>query len=216
MATQHISIDPSALGAGVAYELLVGVIQPRPIALVSTLDADGGPNLAPFSFFMAGGTAPPSLVVSITLDGRSGPKDSLANISARGEFVVNIVERAMAEGMNATSYRFPAEFDEWAVAGFTPLASERVAPMRVAQSPVHLECMLHKIVPHGDSPGSANYVIGEIVRFHVAEHLWDGERLAGAPETIARLGGDGYLDTGLLDKFTLPRPTGSSDPSDPT
>lgn len=195
------------------YDLLVGVVQPRPIALVSSLDSLDRPNLAPFSFFMAGGNAPASIVVSITLDGQAHPKDSLANIKARGEFVVNVVERAMAPGMNEASYKYPAGFDEWAIAGFTPIPSEVVAPQRVAESPVNLECVLHEIVAHGSSPGSANYVIGEVVRFHVSERLWDGGRLAHTPATIARLGGDDYLDTAKMESFVLPRPSEARDPS---
>ena len=181
------------------------------------MGATGEANLAPFSFFMAGGSSPASVVVSATLGADGTRKDSLRNIEETGEFVVNLVDRAMAAGMNQVSFGYPLEFDEWGVSGFHSVPSQDVKPLRVVESPVQFECRLHTIVTHGDGPGAANYMVGEIVRVHVRTDLWDGARLApDALRPIARMGGSEYLDTRDLEIFSLPRPSGSTEPSDMT
>ena len=180
-----------------AYALLTRVVSPRPIAFVSTLSAEGVPNLAPFSFFMAGGSNPPSVCYSPVLDGRGAEKDSLRNVRETGEFTVNTVDRRMATGMNAASAALGPEESEWGPSGFTPLASEVVKPARVRESLAQMECRLFTVVSHGDGPTAARYVIGEVLRLHLAE---------GAFETIARLGGADYLDTATGRRFDLRRP----------
>src|SRR3954463_9258841 len=115
------SAKPSDLEPSVAYDLLPAIVQPRPIAFVSTISAAGEPNLAPFSFYMVGGTNPPSLMISPVLGPGGRKKDSLRNIEETGEFVVSALNRAMAEGMNRASYSFEAEISEWEVGGFSPL-----------------------------------------------------------------------------------------------
>ncbi|HVL37907.1 MAG TPA: flavin reductase family protein [Fimbriimonadaceae bacterium] len=206
------SLDPQELAPRKIYEVLVGCIQPRPIAFVSTVSRDGKPNLAPFSFFVAGGASPASLVYSASLNARGEPKDSLRNVEETREFVVNIVTRAMAEGMNATSPEFGPEFDEWSVSGFRPLASDCVRPARVAESPAQFECRLFQVLRHGDGPSAAAYVVGEVVRIHVAHEAWDGQSLLlDQVRPIARLGGSEYLDTASGEIFTMPRPSASAE-----
>lgn len=168
------------------------------------------PNLAPFSFFMAGGANPPSVAFSPVLDGQGREKDTLRNVLATGEFVVNVVHREMAERMNATSWSFPPEASEWEASGLTPLASDLVHPARVAESFVQMECRLHQIVEHGDGPSAARYVIGEVACFHVASDLLSEGRKVPDLGLIARLGGPDYLDGATGQRFTLPRPTGPS------
>ena len=180
-----------------AYGLLTRVVQPRPIAFVSTLGESGVANLAPFSFFMAGGSNPPSLCFSPVLGGGGVEKDTLRNVRETGEFTINAVDRAMADGMNATSAPLAPEESEWGPSGFTPLASEIVAPARVAESPAQMECRLFAILEHGRGPTAARYVVGEVLRLHVRE---------GAFETISRLGGPDYLDTATGERFGLRRP----------
>lgn len=217
MRPEFTSIDPLSLPAGPRYDLLTAAVQPRPIALVSTLGATGTANLAPFSFFMAGGIAPVSLMVSATLGTGGARKDSLRNIEETREFVVNLVNREMAQGMNEVSWGYPSEFDEWTVSGFHPLASVVIAPPRVGESPIQFECRLHEVVTHGQEIGSANYIIGEVVQIHVRADLWDGSALrADAFRPIARLGGAEYLDTSRLEIFTVPRPSGPTEPSETT
>ncbi len=180
-----------------AYTLLTRVVQPRPIAFVSTLSASGVANLAPFSFFMAGGSNPPSLCFSPVLGSGGVEKDTLRNVRETGEFTINAVDRAMAVGMNATSAPFGPDESEWGPSGFTPLASEIVQPARVAESPAQLECRLFAIVEHGSGPTAARYVMGEVVRLHLR---------TGTFETISRLGGAEYLDTETGERFGLSRP----------
>lgn len=181
-----------------AYALLTAVVQPRPIAFVSTLSAEGVPNLAPFSFFMAGGSNPPSVCFSPALSGKGLEKDTLRNVRATGEFTVNTVDRAMALGMNATSASLTPEESEWETSGFTMEPSERVRPARVRESLAQMECRLFQVVEHGEGPSAARYIIGEVVRLHLAE---------GAFETVARMGGPEYLDTATGERFTLERPS---------
>ena len=204
-----VSLDAESLTASQLYDVLTLAIQPRPIAFVSTLSAEGHPNLAPFSFFMPGGANPPSLALSVSLGSGGRQKDTLRNVEATREFVVNTVTRAMADGMNATSYSFPPEVSEWERSGFTAVASERVQPARVAESPFQFECRLFTTVPHGSGAGAAVYVIGEVVRVHVLETHWNGTNfVAGDFAPLSRMGGANYLDVSALEVFELARPTG--------
>lgn len=191
------------------YRLLTSLIAPRPIALVSTVDADGRGNLAPFSFFMMGGGKPPSLAFSPLHDRHRGPKDTLRNIEATGEFVVNIVTRGMAERVNQASFDYPPDVDEFDAAGFTREPSHLVRVPRVAESPAALECRLFQVVRHGDGPQAANYVIGEIVhvRVHDAALRDDGLFDTAGQGLVARLGRDEWAELRPQDVFDLPRPS---------
>lgn len=193
----HQSIELKSISPLDGYKLLTNLVVPRPIALVSTIGADGVPNLAPFSFFMLGGSNPASLMISPTLTGKGLMKDTLRNIRETGEFVVNLVTREMADDMNQTSRSLPANESEWSWTKFAALPSSMVAPERVSESPVHLECKLFQVVEHGQGPNAARYVIGEVLMAHYED---SGSGL------IARLGGPGYLDLGTVESFELPRP----------
>jgi len=184
--------------ASEAYTLLTSIVQPRPIAFVSTVSAQGVFNLAPFSFFMAGGSNPPSVCYSPVLNGAGEEKDSLRNVRETGEFVVNTVDRAMAVGMNAASASLAPHESEWELSGFTPMPSDLVRPPRVAESHAQMECRLFDIVAHGSGPTAARYVIGEVVRLHIREDVF---------ETIARMGGSEYFDTATGERFGLNRPS---------
>lgn len=190
-----------------AYALLTATVAPRPIAFVSTISKDGIENLAPFSFFIVGGANPPSLAFSPVLGKDLSEKDSLRNVRETNEFVVNIVHRSMAEGMNRASASLAPHESEWGPSGFTPLASHLVKPPRVAESRVQFECRLFTVVEHGSGPGAARYVIGEVLVVHIAEELYsNGELNPGAVEPIARLGGPGYVDIGQMNQFEMDRP----------
>lgn len=211
---RFVSLDLLEMRIRDRYDFLVNAVEPRPIAFVSTVSASGAPNLAPFSFFMAGGSNPPSLMFSPALNRHGEPKDSLRNVLETREFVVNTVTREMASGMNATSFDFEEGFNEWVVSGFDPLPSEVVKPARVAQSPVQFECRLFHVVEHGSGNGAARYVVGEIVRAHVAENCWTGERIDSSNyRPISRMGGPNYLDTKDLELFVMPRPSEPPQPS---
>jgi flavin reductase (DIM6/NTAB) family NADH-FMN oxidoreductase RutF len=199
--------DPADQTAGDIYKLMIGTIVPRPIAFVSTVDAAGVRNLAPFSYFTGCSTNPP--VVCFCSAVRSGPvqqKDTLYNIEATGEFVVNIVSEEFAEQMNICAAETGPEVDEFELSGLTPLASDLVRPPRVAESKIHMECRLRDIIRVSDKPGGGNLVLGDVLRFHVREDLLvDGNKVdPDSLNAIGRMGGPTYVRT--RDRFDMSRP----------
>lgn len=199
---------PEELGPRENYLLLNAFVAPRPIALVSTLSPDGLPNLAPFSYFMAGGANPPSVAIS-PLGNRIGePKDTLRNIEATGEWTISLVTFEMLDGINAASLGLPYGESEWPTSGFSPSPSELVKPDFVAESPLAVECQLFQVVQHGPGPLSANYCIGEIVRFHVSESiLTEGGAVDPTHvDYIGRMSGDWYARAAPPAMFESSRP----------
>ncbi len=203
MERQFATYEMASLSSVAAYDLLASVVVPRPIAFVSTLSATGVANLAPFSFFMVGGSNPASLMYSPTLNSRAEEKDSLRNVRETGEFVVNLVHRPMAVGMNETSFSFGPDESEWDASGFTPIPSASVTPSRVGEALVQFECKLFKVVEHGNGANAARYVIGEIVIAHLAEELVENPHEV---RLISRMGGRNYLDMADGSIFELNRP----------
>lgn len=200
-------IDPATTEPAEVYSLLVGCVIPRPIAFVSSLSSNGIPNLAPFSFFNAGGAHPPSLVFSPVTSGAGRNKDTLNNVRATREYVVHISPWGLRERMNQASADYAPEVDEFVEAGFTKVASKKVKAWRAAECPVAMECRLFQIVEHGAGPLRANYVIGEVVYFHILESLFVNGRIdAAALDAIGRLGGPMYTHVTKESMFNLPRP----------
>ena len=200
-------IDPAKVAPSEVYSLLVSVVVPRPIAFVSSLSAEGVANLAPFSFFNAGGANPPSLIFSPVTAGSGRDKDTLHNVRATREYVVHIAPWDVREKMNQSSADYPPEVDEFVEAGFTKVASARVKPWRAAECPVAMECRLFQIVEHGSGPYRANYVIGEVVYMHVAERLYVNGRIDPTVlSPIGRLGGPFYTHVTKESVFNMPRP----------
>ncbi len=188
------------------YKLMIGAIVPRPIAFVSTVDASGAHNLAPFSFFTGCSANPPVVCFSTTV--RTGPaplKDTLRNVRESGEFVVNVVSEEFAEQMNACSADVPPEIDEFELSGLTPLASELIRPPRVAESHVQMECRLRQIVTVSEKPGGGYLVLGDVLLFHIDEAVLDGDKIDPARlRAIGRMGGPTYTRTS--DRFDIARP----------
>ena len=200
--------DFGALAVVVRSRLITRLVAPRPIAFVSTLSAAGAGNLAPFSFFTGGGTNPPSLVFCCVNDRRGVPKHTVRNIAERGEYVINVVSRAMAERMNVTSFDYPFGVDEFEKSGFTRRASVRVAPPGVAEAPARIECRLHQVVEHGTGPSAGRYVIGEIVYATVDDAVCtDGLPDSAKLDQLARLGADYYTHVPSDALFVMKRPT---------
>jgi len=189
--------------------VLTGVVVPRPIAFVSTISADGFINVAPYSFFNVMAYNPATVVFSSsrhTGGGRGKRKDTLANIEETGEFVVNIVVDDIAEAMNLTAAEYPAEANEFEIAGLTPAPSDLIAPPRVAESPVNMECRLNQVISLGIGNGRHGLVIGEIVLMHVRDDLIDGHRIDHQKlQPTGRLAGNMYCHT--VDTFELVRPS---------
>lgn len=201
-----LEFDVAALTQNESYKFLIGSIVPRPIALVSTVNSDGQGNLAPFSFFNAVSTRPLCVSVSVTRRTNGEKKDTLKNIEATGELVINTVAEWMIEPVNHCSADYPHGVDEMQKVGLTPIASTQVKPPRVKESPVQLECRLRQLVEVGDgSAGSATLIIAEVVRIHVHEKAYsNGRILLKEILPISRLAGDSY---GLTpETFDIARP----------
>jgi flavin reductase (DIM6/NTAB) family NADH-FMN oxidoreductase RutF len=206
--TGFMNIDPASLGQRDTYQILISGIVPRPIAFVSTVSDGGSPNLAPFSFFTGVCPKPPTLCFSV-LPRRTGKKDTLRNIEATREFVVNVVSERFAEAMNQTAADYPPEVDEFTVAGFTPMASERVRPPRVGEALISMECKLVEIRHYGETPYIASLIFGEVVLFHLSHEVYrNGEVDYAVLRAVGRMGRDLYCRTGDLFEMKRPRLTG--------
>ena len=199
--------DLRALPIPERSRLLTRVVAPRPIAFVSTRSALGIGNLAPFSFFTAGGSNPPSVVFCTTNDRHGNAKHTLQNIRETGEYVINVVTRAMAAKMNTASFEYPADIDEFDIAGFSRTTSRHVAPPGVAESPGQLELRLHRVGSHGEGPSPSNYIIGEVVHISVDDAVCtDGLPDNTKIEHLSRLGADYYSHVDPAALFSLARP----------
>jgi flavin reductase (DIM6/NTAB) family NADH-FMN oxidoreductase RutF len=187
---------------------LNAIVVPRPIGWIASLAPDGSANLAPYSFFNAVAYVPPQVIFAATgAHERGGLKDSVANIEATKEFVVNLATWDLREAMNASSIAAPHGFDEFVHAGLTKAPSVVVRPPRVAESPVHLECVLAQIVElESPSPQTPNrMVIGHVVGIHIADHVI-AERVVQIAllDPIARLGYNQF--TRVREAFAMTRP----------
>ena len=203
---QVITIDPQDHKPASIYKLMTGAIVPRPIAFVSTISPDGILNLAPFSFFTGISANPPVICFSPMIRGSDGMrKDTLNNIEATREFVVNVVSEDFKEQMNACSAEFPPEVDEFDISALTPEPSEVVRPPRVKESRIQMECRLVQVVHVSAKPLGGSIVLGEVVRFHIAEVLFEDYKIdANILRAIGRMGGPTYCRT--TDRFDMPRP----------
>jgi flavin reductase (DIM6/NTAB) family NADH-FMN oxidoreductase RutF len=203
-----LSLDPKELPQPKLHQYLLGAIGPRPIAFASTLDAEGRPNLAPYSFFNVFSSNPPILIFSPARRGRDNTtKHTLENALVNRECVINIVNYAMVEQMSLASTEYPEGISEFAKSGLTPIASEVVKPFRVKEAPVQFECKINDVVALGTQGGAGNLVICEVVRIHVSEDILDEDgRISPIKiDQVARMGGHFYTraNQGL---FQLPQP----------
>jgi flavin reductase (DIM6/NTAB) family NADH-FMN oxidoreductase RutF len=205
-----LSIDPAQHQPRQVYKIMTGIIVPRPIALVSTVDGNGVANLAPFSFFCGVGSVPPTLLFCPALRATEGAdhtprKDTLRNVEETGEFVVNVVSDTIAAAANAAAAEVPPDVDEFQLSGLTPVASTVVRPPRVAESPAQMECKLLQVIYTSHKPGGGVVVLGEIVRFHVRQDLMDDFRIDPAGlDAVGRMAGNTWVRT--RDRLELIRP----------
>jgi len=200
-----MKFDPQELEQTAIYKLLTGIIIPRPIGWISTISEDGINNLAPFSYFNAVGDDPPHVMFS-TVHSNDSNKDTLNNVLATKQFVVNMVTEDLVEQMNMTSQPIPANESEFELAGLTPIASSLVLPPRVKESKITMECeMVHHYKLENSKTGGATIVIGKIVLFHIDESvLLDNYKInLETYQTIARLAGSNYSKIGEI--FSLKR-----------
>jgi flavin reductase (DIM6/NTAB) family NADH-FMN oxidoreductase RutF len=170
------SFSPEDLITRDRHRILLGAIGPRPIALVSTVDEFGTPNLSPYSFFNIFSSNPPTLIFSPARRVRDNTtKDTLHNALREQEVVVNVVNYDLVQQVNLSSAEYPSHVDEFVKSGLTPVPSELVAPPRVAESPVSLECIVKDVVALGEEGGAGNLVICEIKKIHCAAHVMSDE-----------------------------------------
>jgi flavin reductase (DIM6/NTAB) family NADH-FMN oxidoreductase RutF len=197
-----LSFDFQQLSAREKYKILIGSVVPRPIALVTTIDAEGHANTAPFSFFNALSADPPILALGVENYSDLSPKDTTLNIRQNQEFTVNIVSDALVEAMNVCAVPFEPGFDELVAAGLTAIPGTRVGCPRIGEAPVALECRRMMALSIGQS---REIILGEVLMAHVRDDLIDPATLyidQLGLDAIGRMGGHGYART--REYFDLP------------
>jgi flavin reductase (DIM6/NTAB) family NADH-FMN oxidoreductase RutF len=195
-----MQIDPAVHSDADNYKILTNVVVPRPIAWITTLSETGVINLAPFSFFNAVGSDPLYVVVSVGLRDDGTQKDTARNIGSSGEFVVNLVTEDLIRAMNISAAEFPPDQSELVAADLHAEPGVKTRTPRLAEAQVSLECRLFK----SQALGSNTLYIGEVVMFHVADHLMGAKLHVNSFAPIGRLGSpSAYCRT--TDRFELPR-----------
>ena len=191
-----ISVDPKEISIPKLHGYLLGAVGPRPIAFASTVDAEGNPNLSPFSFFNVFSANPPIAIFSPARRGRDNTtKHTYENVKVHPEVVINIVNYDMVQQMSLASTEYGDGVNEFEKAGFTMLKSDVVKPFRVAESPVQLECRVNEVVELGKEGGAGNLVISEVLRVHVSEEVLDAEGKIDTQkmDLVGRMGGNWYV-----------------------
>ena len=190
-----ISIDPKEIAPAKLQGYLQSAIAPRPIAFASTVDANGNPNLSPFSFFNVFSSNPPILVFSPARRVRNNTiKHTLINCQTTKEVVINIVDYAMVQQMSLSSTEYADGVNEFDKSGFLMLKSDVVKPFRVAESPVQFECKVNDIIALGTEGGAGNLIICEVVKIHISETILDDNGMIDQQkiDLVSRLGGNWY------------------------
>jgi len=204
-----IRINPKEVSLSVLHSYLLGAVAPRPIAFASTIDKEGNPNLAPFSFFNVFSANPPIAVFSPARNGRTGQnKHTFENIKEIPEVVINMVNYNMVQQTSLASTEYPKGVNEFTKAGFTPLASEMVKPFRVKESPAQLECKVKQVIELGDKGGAGNLMICEVVLLHINKDVLDVNQQIDPNkiDLVARLGGNWYSRTNGNALFKVDKP----------
>lgn len=202
-----ITLNTQDLDPRQNYLLLLGIVIPRPIGFISTISQAGIPNLAPYSYFQAVSSNPPAVIFAPIRDREGRIKHSLRNVLETSEFVASMVTEEMAENMNLASAEFPDGVSEFEAAGFTPWPAHAIKPFLVGESPINLECKVVNILELSQQPLAGAVVVGEVVRIHIREDLYNAEKMQveiSKFRPIARLGGSEYGR--LTDTFEMPRP----------
>lgn len=204
-----LSIDPKSLPVPKLHRYLLGAVGPRPIAFASTIDEEGNPNLAPFSFFNVFSANPPIMIFSPARSGRTNTtKDTYNNVKNIAEVVINVVSYDIVHQMSLASSPYEPEIDEFVKAGFTKLDSETIRPYRVAESPVQFECKVNQVIELGDQGGAGNLVICEVTRIHINEKVLDedGKIDQQKIDLVARMGGNWYCRADSNSMFEIVKP----------
>lgn len=191
---KKLVLNTQELNFSQRYKLLIGSIVPRPIGFISSVSKNGIDNLAPFSFFNAVCSEPMTVLFCPVIRATDGKeKDTLSNIKETKEFVVNIVSEEIAAQMHQCSEDFPFDIDEFGISKLTKEPAEIVKPKLVEECKINMECILKQLVEIGNTPGGSTIVIGEVIRFHIKEEIYDnGKILISKLKPVGRLGGNEY------------------------
>ncbi|MEM6515701.1 MAG: flavin reductase family protein [Bacteroidota bacterium] len=203
-----LSFDPKTVSTGKLHSYLLTAVAPRPIAFASTIDADGNPNLSPFSYFNVFSSNPPILIFSPARRVRDNTtKHTLENAEAVREVVINVVNYDIVQQMSLSSTEYGVGVNEFEKAGLTMLESELVKPFRVAESPVQFECKINDIIALGTNGGAGNLIICEVVKFHISDEVLDadGKIVQEKLDLVARAGGS-YYSRAKKGFFEIPKP----------
>ena len=204
-----LTLDPKTLPIQKLHQYLLGAIGPRPIAFASTIDADGNTNLAPFSFFNVFSANPPIMIFSPARSGRTNEtKDTYKNVKINPEVVINVVNYDIVHQMSLASSPYEPGVSEFTKAGFTPLASDLIRPMRVAESPVQFECKVNEVVELGTEGGAGNLIICEVVKIHINEAVLDANGMIDQHkiDLVSRMGGNWYCRADSKSMFEITKP----------
>ena len=205
----YISFNPKETTIPKFQGLMQGAVSPRPIALASTIDEEGRPNLSPFSFFNIFGVNPPVLVFSPSRRGRDNTvKHTYENVKEIAEVVINVVNYAIAHQVSEASADFPKGVNEFEQVGLTMVPSELVRPFRVKESPVQFECRVLQVIETGEGPGAGNLVICEILRMHVDPSILDEKQIIDPHkiDLVGRMGEEHYVRASGNAVFDIPKP----------
>ncbi|MGB0136000.1 MAG: flavin reductase family protein [Flavobacteriales bacterium] len=203
------SFTPSEMSIPEVHGFLLTAVSPRPIAFASTVDKEGNPNLAPFSFFNVFSSRPPVMIFSPARSGRTGKtKDTLNNVLEVPEVVINIVNYPMVHQMSLASSPYAPDVNEFEKAGFTPVASETIKPFRVKESPAQFECTVREVISLGDHGGAGQLVIAEVQRFHIHDDLLtpEGKLDPIKLDAVARNGANWYTRANAETMFEVTKP----------
>lgn len=203
------TIGPKDLPLAEFHNALLTAIAPRPICFASTIDNEGNPNLSPFSFFNIFGSNPTRFIFSPARRVRDNTiKHTLENVIANKEVVINVVNYAMVQQMSLASCEYPKNVNEFTKAGFTPVASEKVKPFRVKESPVQFECKVVDIIETGKDGGAGNLIIAEMLLMHISSDVMraDGKLDQHKMDLVGRLGSDWYVRANGSALFEVPKP----------
>ena len=204
-----LKINPQEVSIAELHGHLLGAVGPRPIALTSTVDASGNPNLSPFSFFNVFSANPPIAIFSPARRVRNNTtKHTLENVLDNKEVVINLVSHRMVQQTSLSSTEYEKGVNEFDKAGFTAIASEAVKPFRVKESPVQLECVVNEVIALGNEGGAGNLVICEIKLIHIDESILNeaGKIDPNKIDLVGRMGGNWYCRASQDAIFEVKKP----------
>lgn len=204
-----LTLDPKSLAVPKLHQYLLGAIGPRPIAFASTIDEEGRPNLAPFSFFNVFSANPPIMIFSPARSGRSNTtKDTYNNVKIVPEVVINVVNYDIVHQMSLASSPYAAGVSEFEKAGFSAIPSECIKPFRVAESPVQFECKVNQVIELGTEGGAGNLIICEVLRIHISEKVLNADGMIDQHkiDLVSRMGGNWYCRADQTSMFEIQKP----------